>query len=130
MNRPTSRHLVHRASVVTALALLLMGCVAAPTAPPDSMAEARQAITRAEQSGARQYAGAELDEARERLEQSERAFEEERVIEADRYALQSQVSAQLASARTEAAKASEINREMTRGADALREEMRRTGDQQ
>jgi hypothetical protein len=39
------------------------------------------------------------------------------------------VTAELALARTEATKATEINREMQRSADALDEEMQRQGDQ-
>jgi len=49
---------------------------------------------------------------------------------AERLAQEALVVAQLASARTGAAKAEEINREMGRSADALEEEMRRTGEQQ
>jgi hypothetical protein len=49
---------------------------------------------------------------------------------AEQLALQSRVAAELATARTEAAKAEAINREMGRATDALDEEMRRQGDQQ
>jgi hypothetical protein len=40
------------------------------------------------------------------------------------------VTAKLAAARTEAAKAAAINEEMSRGAEALLEEMQRAGDKQ
>jgi len=39
------------------------------------------------------------------------------------------VEAELAAARTEAAKAAAVNKEMNLGADALAEEMQRAGDQ-
>jgi len=51
------------------------------------------------------------------------------MTEADQLAKQSRVAARLAMARTEAAKAAEINREMGRGADALDVEMGRQGEQ-
>lgn len=119
-----------RLLVSACLAVLLSACATTPPAPAVSLTEARQAIAGAEQSGARQYAGAELDEARQQLILAERAVNTERMIEAERYARQAQVAAELASARSESAKAAEINREMGRSVDALIEEMRRTGDQQ
>jgi hypothetical protein len=52
------------------------------------------------------------------------------MILAEQLAQESRISAELAFARTESAKATEINREMSRSAEALRDEMRRTGEQQ
>jgi hypothetical protein len=51
------------------------------------------------------------------------------MVLANRYAEQSTLTAELATARTEAAKAQAVNAEMNRSADALIEEMQRTGDQ-
>ena len=130
MNRSTSNGSSRRATVLAALTLVLTGCASTPTEHPEAMSAARQALDRAEQAGARQYAGAELDESRQHLARADAAFNGARHAEAERLALQSQVSAELASARTEYAKAAEINREMSRGAEALIEEMRRTGAQQ
>lgn len=112
--------------------VLLSACASKPsTTPSDTyMESARQAIASAEQSDARQFAGAELDEARQRLTQAERAVAAENMTMAERFAQQSRVSAELAMARTESAKAEEINREMRRSAEALRDEMRRTGEQE
>lgn len=129
MKRSNPTNLIRRLSAVTALAVLLGACASVPLAPTASMTAAEKAIASAEQSDARQYAGAELDEARQHLVKAERSIEAERMIEADRFAKQSRVVAELAQARTEAAKAAEINREMGRGAEALIEEMQRTGDQ-
>ncbi|MGY6554373.1 MAG: DUF4398 domain-containing protein [Wenzhouxiangella sp.] len=115
-----------------ALAAVMLGaCASAPSTPPAaaSIEAARQAIATAERSDARQFAGAELDEARQRLGQAERAATAENATMAERFAQQSRVSAELALARTELAKAEEINREMRRSADALRDELRRTGGQ-
>jgi hypothetical protein len=133
MHQSTRNSHSRRARLTASLAItavLLGACASTPPAPPTaSLAAARQAITSAEQADARQYATAELDEARQRLAMAERAVTTEDMIEADRFAQQSRISAELASARTESAKAAEINREMERGAEALLEEMRRKGDQ-
>jgi uncharacterized protein YaiL (DUF2058 family) len=110
--------------------VLLSACATAPLAPTASLTAAREAIASAEQAGARQHAGAELDEAQQQLIKAERFVSNQQMIEAERFARQSRIAAELASARTESAKAAAINREMDRGADALIEEMRRTGDRQ
>jgi hypothetical protein len=91
---------------------------------------ARDSIVRAERSGARQYAAAELDEAREKLSLAENLAGKENMLQAERRATESQTVAQLAAALSESAKAAEINRELRRSEDALLEEMRRKGDQQ
>ena len=110
--------------------VLLTACASAPAAPTVSLTEAREAIARAEQSDARQHAGGELDQARQKLEMAELAVERQDMVEAERLADEAEVTAELAAARTEFAKAAEINREMERSADALTEEMRRMGEQQ
>ena len=109
---------------------MLAGCASTPVAPESSLAAARDAIAKAEQSDARQYAGAELDEARQKLVLAEQAVEEEKMVEAERYAEQSLVASELAMVKTSEAKATEINRQMKRDAKALDEEMDRMGDQQ
>ncbi|MBC7183382.1 MAG: DUF4398 domain-containing protein [Marinobacter sp.] len=110
--------------------LTLAACASAPLPPTESLNSARDAIASAEQAEARQYAGAELEEANGHLAAAIKAVEAERMAEADRLAKQARVAAELAIARTEAAKAAEINRQMGRGAEALDEEMQRQGDQQ
>jgi hypothetical protein len=112
-----------------AVAALLTACASAPIPPTESLNVARDTIARAEQAEARQYAGAELQEARAQLVMAEKAVAEESMIDADQLAKQAIVAARLAMARTEAAKAAEINREMERGADALDVEMGRQGEQ-
>lgn len=109
--------------------ILLSACASAPIAPTAALNDARSAIASAEQSGARQHAGAELDEAQQKLILAEQSVRNEQMPEAERLAREAMIVAQLASARTEAAKALEINEEMERSADALDEEMQRTGEQ-
>jgi hypothetical protein len=113
-----------------ALTWLLIGCASAPLPPTESLNAAKSAIDSAEQADARQYAGAELEEARAQLVMAEKAVAAKTMTRADQLAQQSRVAAELAMARTQAAKAAEINREMGRGADALDVEMKRQGDQQ
>jgi len=122
----TKRHLC----ALVVMALLLGACASAPNPPNDALTAARDAIITAEESGARQYAGSELDEARQQLIKAEQAVSDENMILAERHANQARVSAELATASSESSKALAINREMERGADALTEEMRRTGEQQ
>ncbi len=129
MTRKLGRRL--RAALMLASAVaLLSACSSTPMAPTAALDDARNAIASAEQAGARQYAGAELDEAQQKLILAEKLVNSERMTEAERIARESMIVAALASARTESAKAEEINREMGRSADALDEEMRRTGDDQ
>jgi len=121
----------HRISLFLTLVLtaLLTACASAPIPPTESLNAARDTIARAEQADVRQYAGAELEEARAQLVMAEKAVTEESMTEADQLAKQARVAAELAMARTEAAKAAEINREMGRGADVLDVEMGRQGEQ-
>jgi len=133
MNAHTIRRAAERIGLFTTLllaTLTLVACASAPLPPPESLTAARDAIASAEQAEARQYAGAELEEANRHLAAAMKAVEAERMTEADRLAKQARVAAELSMARTEAAKAAAINREMGRGAEALDEEMRRQGDQQ
>ncbi len=133
MHETTPTRLIRRTRLIAGLALtvaMLSACASTPPAPPtESLAAARQAIKTAEQADAQQFASAELDESRERLARAERAVTAENMIEADRLAQESRIAADLASARTESAKAEEINRQMSRDAEALREEMQRKGGQ-
>lgn len=116
-------------SLMTLTALLLGACASTPEAPPASLTEARDAIATAEQSDARQYASSELDEAIRKLALAENAISSEELLDAEQFANESRITAELALAKTTAAKADEINRQMIRDADALDEEMSRTGDQ-
>lgn len=118
------------ALLLLAATLFIAACASVPEAPVSTLDEARSAIASAEQAGARQYAGAELDEAQQKLIRAEESVENEKMVDAERYAQQATTLATLATARTESAKATEINREMERSIDALIEEMRRQGDDQ
>lgn len=123
---PSRRPLI--AAGLMASLTLIAACASAPPAPVSAMDAARVAITNAEKVDANRYAGAELGEAREKLAMADNAVRQESMVQAERLAQQSRVQAELASARTAAAKAAEVNKEMERGADALTEEMQRAGE--
>lgn len=133
MKTYTIRRVTERAGLLLTLlfaTLTLAACAAAPVPPTESLNAASDAIATAEQAEARRYAGSELEEANRHLEAAKKAVAGEKMAEAERLARQARVAAELAVARTEAAKAAAINREMGRGAEALDEEMRRQGEQQ
>ena len=120
-----------RAALTLVVAIVLLGaCASPPPVPTAALNSAKEAIKNAEQAGARQHAGAELDEAQQKLLLAERSVSAKQMIDAERLSRESMIVAQLAVARTASAKATEINREMIRSADALNEEMQRSGDQQ
>lgn len=118
------------AAILVAVTLFLSGCATPPVAPTAALDAARGAIISAERNDARQYAAADLDEARQQLERAEAAVSKERMADARHYAERAAVAAELASAKADAAKAAEINRQIHRSVEALKEEMRRTGEQQ
>jgi len=129
-SRPHFRFRFIAGAGLAGITLLLAACATTPEAPHAALAEARVAITTAEKDNAAEYASADLTEARQRLALANTAVASEHMLEAERLAHQSRIAAELASARTEAAKAQEVNDELVKGADALYEEMERAGDGQ
>lgn len=108
--------------------LMLIGaCASTPLAPESALDAARVAIANADKTDAGRFANAELGEARQKLAMADDAVQQKDMVAAERFARESQVQAELASARTAAAKAASVNEEMERGADALTEEMQRAG---
>lgn len=131
MNTPSLAIPGLRPLVVAGLAgmfMLLAACASAPIAPDSALDAAKVAISNAEKAEAGQFASAELGEARDKLASANSAVKEENMVVAERFAQESRVQAELASARTAAAKAAAVNKEMERGADALAEEMQRAGE--
>ena len=118
----------HVAAGLMAALGLLGACASAPPAPDSALDAAKVAISNAEKADAGQFASAELGEARAKLALADNAVRDEKMIAAERLAQESRVEAELASARTAAAKAAAVNQEMERGADALTEEMQRAGE--
>lgn len=108
--------------------LVLMGaCASSTPIPSPAMNAARTAITQAERADASRYAGAELATARQRLAAADAAANARDMTKALHFAEQAKVEAELAHARSEAAKAAAINAEMQRNADILLDELQRKG---
>lgn len=106
--------------------LALAACATAPLPPPTAALQAAQlAIANAEQARAAEHAPAELSQARRELASAHSAVKQEQMIEAQRLAEQSRAGAELASARTEAAKAAAVNDEMRKSTEAMMQEMQR-----
>ena len=111
--------------------LLLAGCASTPPVPTANLQAAQQAIAAAERSEASRYAPGELSEAHTKLAAADTAVSEKKMVVAEHFADQSRAEAELASAKTSAAKANAVNDEMQRSNGTLIDEMKRgSGDKQ
>src|SRR6185312_3279292 len=109
--------------------LLLAACASTPPAPTANLQAAQQAIAAAERGEAARYAPGELSEARTQLVLADSAVTERKMVLAEHFADQSRAEAELAAAKTSAAKANSVNDEMKRSNGTLAEEMKRaSGD--
>jgi hypothetical protein len=132
MNRSTRKLLPARLPLAAGLlACLIVGaCATVPPAPTANLQAAQQAIANAERVEAGRYAAGELGEARTRLASADTAVSAKQMSLAAQYADESRAAAELASAKTSAAKANTVNDEMKRSTGTLVEEMKRSaGDQ-
>src|SRR6202023_3988036 len=105
--------------------LLLAACASTPPAPTANLQAAQQAIAAAERSEASRYAPGELSEAHTKLAAADTAVTERKMGVAEHLADQSRAEAELASAKTSAAKANAVNDEMKRSNGTLVDEMER-----
>jgi hypothetical protein len=111
--------------------LLLAGCASTPPVPTANLQAAQQAIAAAERSEAIRYAPGELSEAHTKLAAADTAVTEKKMVVAEHFADQSRAEAELASAKTSAAKANAVNDDMKRSNGTLIDEMKRgSGDKQ
>jgi Domain of unknown function (DUF4398) len=107
---------------VIALASLMTACASAPANPTADLTRARTLIEQAENDNTRQFAAAELEQARDKLGQAERAAEDGREAEADRLAMQAALDAEYARVKAGTAAAVKAADELDRSTDALRQE--------
>jgi hypothetical protein len=123
MSLPISmiRH-VRAATAAVALAATV-SCASGPRPNPD-LVGARTLISQAEQSGAQQYASADLEAARSELRQADQDAKDKPVL-AIRLAQESSVDAELALARTRALKAEQALKEVNSGTATLQSESER-----
>ena len=131
MNAPPQPNRVSclRMALAFTSALLLTACASTPPAPTANLQAAQQAIAAAERGEAARYAPGELSEARTQLVLADSAVTERKMVLAEHFADQSRAEAELAAAKTSAAKANSVNDEMKRSNGTLAEEMKRvSGD--
>ena len=117
----------HRFGIAAGItgALILSACASAPPAPTAAMDAAKTAISNAERAEAGRYATVELAEARTKLASADDAVLAKKMVMAEQLAEQSRTEAELASARTDAAKAKLVNDEMSQSTGTLIDEMQR-----
>ena len=108
-----------------ASALMLTACASTPPAPTATLHAEELAISNAERAEAGQYAAVELAEARTKYASADGAVHEEKMVLGEQLAEQSRAEAELASARTAAAKAKKVNEEMSQSTGTLIDEMQR-----
>ncbi len=123
MSLPMSmiRH-VRTAAAAAALAVTI-SCASGPKPNADLVA-AHTLVSQAEQSGAQQYASADLEAARSELRQADQDAKDKPVL-AIRLAQESSVDSQLALARTRALKAEQALKEVNSGTATLQSESER-----
>ena len=122
--RTTLRPSLPLAAVAAGL-LALAACATTPTPPTEALHAASLAIANAEQARAAEYAPAELGQARDELAAARTAVQQEQMVVARRLAEQSRAGAELAFAKTAAAKARAVNDETRKSTEAIKQEMQR-----
>jgi len=114
-----------RTAVSVTAVLMLAACASTPPAPSPSLQAAQRAISQAEGAEAGRYAPADLSEARAKLASADTAASEQKMTLADRFAEESRVEAELASAKTAAVKTGAVNDELMHNNGALLDEIQR-----
>ena len=114
----------HAATAVAAAAVLASVSCASGPQPNADLVGAHTLVAQAEQSGAQQYASANLEAARSELRQADQDAKDKPVL-AIRLAQESSVDAELALARTRAVKAEQSLREVNSGTATLQSESER-----
>jgi hypothetical protein len=108
---------------------VVAACASTPPVPTTNLQAAQQAIANAERVDAATHAGAELGEARGKLAAAQRAVDQEDMVTAGQFADEARAEAELAAARSGAAKAKAVNDDMKKSTSTLVDEMqRKTGD--
>ena len=111
--------------VAASLLVMLSACASVPPAPTQQLQAAELAISTAEKAGVADYASPELTEARNNLRAAEAAVVAEDMVGAQRLAERARLDAELATAKSDAAKAKVVNDEMRKSIDTLKQEMQR-----
>jgi len=104
------------------LSLLLMGCASEPR-PAEDLARAKSLVQQAEAGNVQRYAAAELNQARDKLQEAVRADTEEDFPIARKRANQAAADAELASALARSREVEHSVGEQQKSLDVLRQEI-------
>jgi chromosome segregation ATPase len=120
---------VRNGIISTALAgLIAAGCASAQQ-PAPQVTRAQTLIEQAEKAGAQEYAAADLERARDKLQAANAAAEKGKEEIAAQYAAQAVVDAELATARASSGQARKAADEVHAGAQTLSDEATRNEPQ-
>jgi hypothetical protein len=131
MNSPLKTMTTSRRRLRLALPVLLLAVAAFAGDPPPTanLQAAEQAIANAERVDAATLAGVELGEARGKLAAAHTAVADKKMIVAAQFADEARAEAELAAAKSGAAKAQTVNKDIERSTATLIDEMqRKSGD--
>jgi hypothetical protein len=103
----------------------IAGCGPKMLPPHDKISDAEMALDRAREEGAGDYDPADLKIAEDKLARAKKAMSDGDYKSAARQSEESAIDAQTAEARSKAAKAKEISRQMEENVDSLRKEVER-----
>lgn len=112
-------------AAIIAAALMLGACASQPKAPTEALTAAEQAVAFADAAHAAEFAPVELASARTKVSEARVQMEKDKMIFAERLANQAKLDAELATAKTEAAKAKQVNAELKKGTQILKQELDR-----
>ena len=130
------KHGLHRvvhcgpAMLLAAAVLGLSACASTPPPPTDAINAAERAVKTAQDAGVVDYSSPELKSAREKLVQAREAVARDDMAAAAVLAEQARLDAELATAKTAAAKAQSVNDEMKKSNETLQQELNRNGGKQ
>lgn len=124
-NNSLPRFSSHFAALGAATVLTLSACASTPPPPNDALNAAERAVGIAQEAGVSDYASPELKSAREKLVQAREAVAREDMAGAAVLAEQARLDAELATAKTAAAKAKAVNQEIIQSNETLRQELNR-----
>lgn len=109
--------------LIAACALgMLAGCAGEAERPTAEVARANTLIEQAEKAGAQRYAAAELQQARDKLQEVDVAVKNGKEEQALRLAQQASVDAELAAARATSGEAQRAAEEVERSTSTLQQE--------
>lgn len=119
------RRVLYGSSVVV-LSCLLAACAHSPQPETNAALQAAEmAIADADRNGVNGYPSPELVESRSKLQQARAAAQKEQMTLAFQLAQESQVDAELASAKATVIKEQQVNTDMEKSIESLKQEMNR-----